>query len=128
MDSIQLSIYKIEHVFLKILPMLLALDVMLKMILVYFEWNPLLLSYIGGASILPLAFISLSAYVFKFCWYHKMFLVYVAVDLAWNIVDCIVNFPLYINKVYAIMMFVVGVVLFVVLELRDKKKHPPLLK
>lgn len=127
-ESLNKSLYKLELAFLKILPMLLTLDVILKLILIYFDWNPTLVSYIGGISIIPLAFICLSARIFKYCWYHKMFLVYVTIDLFWSIVDVLVKFPLYINKVYCLMMITVGVLLFVILYLRDKTKHSSLFK
>lgn len=114
-NSIRHPLYKIELLFLKIMPMLLTIIVILKRTLDYFDWNPQLLSYIGGASLIPLAFIYLSSYVFKFCWFHKMFLVYVTADLLFNIIDFFVCFPQSTIKYYCLSMIAIGITLFIIL-------------
>lgn len=67
-------LYKITVIVLKILPMLLAFITLLNSILSYFNIDLVILSYIGGVSLIPILFIYITSYTFKFCEYHRMFL------------------------------------------------------
>ena len=69
------TLYKIEIGLLKIIPMILAGIYLSNTILSYFlNIDLIVLSYIGGISLLPLIFLYLSSYVFRFCIYHRVFL------------------------------------------------------
>ena len=61
------TLYKLEIVLLKVIPMLLAGIYLSNTILSYvFNIDLIALSYIGGVSLLPLVFLYLSSYAFKF--------------------------------------------------------------
>lgn len=64
-------LYKITVIVLKILPMLLAFITLLNSILSYFNIDLVILSYIGGVSLIPMLFIYIASYTFKFCEYHR---------------------------------------------------------
>lgn len=64
-------LYKITVIVLKILPMLLAFITLLNSILSYFNIDLVILSYIGGVSLIPILFIYITSYTFKFCEYHR---------------------------------------------------------
>ena len=119
-DSILRLRYKRLLKFLNLLPMLLTIDIMVKMTLLYFGWNTRLIEYVGGTTAIPLLFIFFSARAFQFCVFHKMFLVYAAVDLGWCTTDLLLEFSLFINKVYAVVMFISGIILFAVLGFRNR--------
>ena len=80
-------LYKVTVIVLKILPMLLAFITLLNSILSYFNIDLVILSYIGGVSLITILFIYVASYTFKFCEYHRMFLHYIVVTWIINIID-----------------------------------------
>ena len=65
-------LYKVTVIVLKILPMLLAFITLLNSILSYFNIDLVILSYIGGVSLITILFIYVASYIFKFCEYHRI--------------------------------------------------------
>ena len=63
-------LYKVTVIVLKILPMLLAFITLLNSILSYFNIDLVILSYIGGVSLITILFIYIVSYAFKFCKYN----------------------------------------------------------
>ena len=86
-------LYKIELLLLKTIPMLMALCSVGNSILSYLDIEVVILNYIGWVSILPLIFLYLSSYVFKFCEYHRMFIHYTTITCILNIVDLYIGIP-----------------------------------
>ena len=72
-------LYKTTVIVLKILLMLLAFITLLNSILSYFNIDLVILSYIGGVSLITILFIYITSYTFKFCEYHRIFLHYIVV-------------------------------------------------
>ena len=62
-------LYKVTVIVLKILPILLAFITLLNSILSYFNIDLVILSYIGGVSLITVLFIYIASYTFKFCEY-----------------------------------------------------------
>lgn len=58
-------LYKIIVIVLKILSMLLAFITLLNSILSYFNIDLVILSYIGGVSLIPILFIYITSYTFN---------------------------------------------------------------
>lgn len=110
-------LYKLELGLLKIIPMLLALVVFLNTTFSYIGIDLVILSYIGGVSLLPLIFLYLSSYVFQFCEYHRMFLHYVMVMDLVNIYDYYIGIPIGDLQIFCLYMIVAGISLFVILYL-----------
>lgn len=114
-------LYKIELILLKIIPMIMALLSLLNSILSYFlNTEIVIFSYLGGVSILTLAFLYLSSYVFRFCEYHRMFLHYVLITWIINITDHYVGIPISDLKYLCLQMIVAGISLFIILYLYVK--------
>ena len=63
-------LYKVTVIVLKILPMLLAFITLLNSILSYFNIDLVILSYIGGVSLITILFIYITSYAFKFYKYN----------------------------------------------------------
>ena len=71
------SLYKLQLILLKAMPMCMAFFCWLNTLLSYFDIDCEILTHVGGCSVITLIFIYLSSYVFRFCEYHRMFLHYV---------------------------------------------------
>ena len=69
--KLSVKLYKIKLYLLKIMPMLLALVNFINIVLSFNGIDIPLLSYIGGISFIPLIFLYISSYVFKFCEYFE---------------------------------------------------------
>lgn len=105
--------------------MLIALVHLLNTILSYFGMDWAILSYIGGVSLLPLAFLYLSSYVFQFCGYHRMFLHYTVITNAVNIYDYYVGIPLETRELLCVHAAVTGICLFLILYMYVKSHKKP---
>lgn len=118
------TLYKLELYLLKVIPMLLALIAFLNTVLSYFDIDLVIWSYIGSVSLLPLIFLYMSSYVFKFCEYHRIFLHYVVVTNVLNVYDYYVGIPISDRELLVLHMIVAGISLFVILYLyvKDTKK------
>ena len=102
--------------------MVLAMLAVLNTTLSYFYIDLTILSYIGGVSVLSLAFFYLASYVFKFCEYHRMFLHYITLNWVLNIVDYYWGIPISDKGMFLIYMVITGIFLFIILYLYLKTK------
>lgn len=120
MSEINKSAYKVTLEFLKVIPMLLALCDLLNTATCLLGYPIDLFSYLGGVSVLTLAFLYLVSYVFQFCIYHRMFLHYI---LANNLLSCVeyyIGFPTTTNGLITIFVINTGIFLFLILYFRRK--------
>lgn len=115
-------LYRYELGLLKILPILIALICFINTLLSLFGIDLTVLSYLGGVSFIPLAFIYLSSYVFKFCEYHRMFLHYIVLDNILSIVDLYVGISVNARIIVLIHIILFGICLFVILYLYLKSR------
>ena len=102
--------------------MLMALCSVSNSILSYLDIEVVILNYIGEVSILPLIFLYLSSYVFKFCEYHRMFLHYLLITDIINVYDYHIGFPLDDLEYLCLHMIVTAISLFMILYLYMKRK------
>lgn len=63
------NLYKVELYLLKIMPMVIALAYLVNTVSSYFGVDIPILASIAGMSLIPLIFMYISSYVFKFCEY-----------------------------------------------------------
>ena len=123
------SLYKIELYLLKVLPMLLAAIYLINTVLSYYDIVLPALSYIGGLSFIPLLFMYISSYVFRFCSYHRMFLHYVVINDLINLIDYYYTLPISDWELLILHMSIAGISLFIILYLyvkshsKNVKKH-----
>lgn len=117
------SLYKLEILLLKILPMLLAGFYFIGTILSLFGVNVALITYISGMSLLPLLFMYISSYVFNFCSYHRMFLHYVTFGMVLNCIDWYVGIPLDNRELLGVFLAISCIFLFVILYLYLKSRR-----
>ena len=74
--------------------MLLAICAVLVNIFAYFDISVWIFSILGGISFIPLLFIFIASYTFKFCKYHRIPLYYVLINMVLTILDTLVEIPL----------------------------------
>ena len=116
------KLYKIEILCIKTIPMVLAFISLLNTTLSYFNIDAPILSYIGGVSLLPLLFLYLSSYVFRFCIYHRLFLHYVAVTEGLNIIDYYWGIPVSDKSMFMLYFIMTGIFIFLLLYYHQKCK------
>lgn len=108
-------LYKIELYLIKVIPFILACVAFLNTVLSYFNIDIPLLSYIGGMSLIPLLFLYISSFVFKFCLFHRLSLYYITLNWTLNIVDFYIIIP--INDRYMMSMYLIITFIFIVLAI-----------
>lgn len=114
------DLYKIELYLLKVMPMLLAAIYLVNTVLSYYDIVVLALSYIGGLSFIPLVFMYISSYVFRFCSYHRMFLHYIVINDLINLIDYHYTLPISDWELLILHMSIAGISLFIILYLYVK--------
>ena len=115
-------LYKVTVIVLKILPILLAFITLLNSILSYFNIDLVILSYIGGISLITILFIYVASYTFRFCEYHRIFLHYIVVTWIINIIDLYIGIPINDLEYLCLQMIVAGISLFIILYFYLKRK------
>ena len=116
------DLYKIELYLLKVMPMLLASIYLINTVLSYYDIVLPALSYIGGLSFIPLLFMYISSYVFRFCSYHRMFLHYVVINDLINLIDYYYTLPISDWELFILHMSIAGISLFIILYLYVKSR------
>lgn len=111
-------LYKLELVLLKIIPMLLAACYFSNTILSLYGFDNPILSIIGGMSILPMIFLYISSYVFRFCEYHRMFLHYIVISDIFAWLDFYYDFPFTTRTYLTIHLATACIFLFIILYLK----------
>ena len=89
-------------------------------ILSYFGIETEVLSYIAGIGILPLLFIYLSSFVFKFCVYHRMFIYYIFTNNIICFIDDKYGIPISCRSYLVLQLIVAAIFLFIILYLKFK--------
>ena len=115
-------LYKVTVIVLKILPILLAFITLLNSILSYFNIDLVILSYIGGVSLITILFIYVASYTFKFCEYHRMFLHYIVITWIINITDLYIGISINDLEYLCLQIIVAGISLFLILYFYLKRK------
>ena len=119
-DMEKVALYKLEILFLKIIPMVLAGCFLANTILSYFGIETEVLSYMAGIGILPLLFIYLSSFVFKFCVYHRMFIYYIFTNNIICFIDDKYGIPISCRSYLVLHLIVAAIFLFIILYLKFK--------
>lgn len=114
------KLYKVELYLLKIIPILLAGIHLANTVLSYYGIDIIILSYIGSVSLIPLIFLYISSYVFKFCEYHRMFLHYIVINNSVNIYDYYIGIPITDRALLTTHLIIAGICLIIILYLYVK--------
>ena len=113
-------LYKLQLILIKVIPMVMDFICLLNTVLSYYDIDLEFLSYIGSYSILMVAYLYVSSYVFRFCKYHRMFLHYIVINTAINTYDAYIGVPLSDRDLFAMYLSITGIFLFIILYLYVK--------
>lgn len=113
--SLERRTYKLMLGMLKVIPMLLAFLAILNTMFGFIGINCSIISMFGGVSFLPLTFLYLSSFVFKFCIYHRMFLHYILINNTLEFIDYYVGIPIDTFNLFIVHLILIGIFLFLVL-------------
>lgn len=116
-------LYRIEILVLKILPMLISSMYLIGTVLNCYGIDTTPFTYVTGMSLIPLLFMYLSSYVFKFCAYHRMFLHYILFNIIANCVDYYIGIPIDNRTYFALFIIITCIFLFVILYLYLKSRR-----
>ena len=121
-ESLSRVLYKAVIVAIKIIPILIATLFLIRSILMCIEVDVTWLSYLCGMSLIPLLFMYLVSYAFKFCAYHRMFLHYIVVNDAINYIDYYIGIPLQYHELLRLHFIIAGIFLLLIIYYHQKWK------
>ena len=107
------ALYKALLIFLKIIPMFIAICYMLNTIFAYVDIDIPVLSNLAGMSLSTWMFIYLASIVFKFCTYHRIFLYYILLTDLINIIDYYINIPITDYDLIIVHIIIIGLTLII---------------
>ena len=117
-----------ELYLLKVMPMVIALVYLVNTVSSYLGIDLPILASIAGMSLIPLIFMYVSSYVFRFYGYHRMFLHYIVVNDIINIYDWYIGINISDRDLFILNMAIAGVSLFIILYLYVKSYKKPTVK
>jgi hypothetical protein len=117
------SLYKVFLLSLKCIPFVLALGNVLNTIFSYFCIELVFLTYMSSIGIIPMLFMYLAAYVFRFCIYHRIFLDYTSLSTCITIYDYYVGIPIVDAGIMTLQLalFFIASVVALITHLKQKK-------
>lgn len=108
--------------------MIIALAYLINTVSSYLGIDLPILASIAGMSLVPLIFMYISSYVFRFCEYHRMFLHYIAVNDIINIYDWYIGIDISDRDLFVLNISIAGVSLFIILYLYVESYKKPTAK
>lgn len=115
------SLYKIELLCIKVIPFIIALCYVANTISSYLYKELPILSFIGGMSILPLTFLYLSSFVFRFCIYHRLPIYYIAISDILAYYDMYIGIPISNRNLFVINLLIVGIFILLLVYFKFKQ-------
>jgi hypothetical protein len=121
-ESLSRVLYKAVIVAIKVIPILIATLFLVRSILSCIDVDVTWLSYLCGMSLIPLLFMYLVSYAFKFYSYHRMFLHYIVVNDAINYIDYYIGIPLQYHELLRLHIIIAGIFLLLIIYYHQKWK------
>ena len=87
-------------------------------VLSYLNIDVEIISMVAGMSLLPLLFLYVSSYVFRFCSYHRMFIHYIAVNEAISWYDYKIGIPITDKSLLVLHLLIVGLFFILIIYLK----------
>lgn len=119
-ESLSKVLYKAVIVAIKVIPILIATLFLIRSILSCIDIDVTWLSYVCGMSLIPILFMYLVSYAFKFCSYHRMFLHYIVVNDALNYIDYYIGIPLQYNDLLKMHIIIAGIFMLIIIYQHQK--------
>lgn len=115
--------HQLTMVVFKWLPAIMAFSYLFNVICAHLLVGWQVITHYLGLVIAPLAFYYIASYVFKFCWYHRLFIHYIAFVELLNITDYYIGIPIS-NKAICIVHYGVTAVFLVIAIVTFFVKRP----
>ena len=115
------GLYKLELICIKVIPYLIALCYVANTISSYIYKELPIFSLIGGMSILPLIFLYISSFVFRFCIYHRLPIYYVFITDILTYYDIYIGVPLSTRNYFALNLLILGVFILLLVYFKFKQ-------
>ena len=109
------DLYKTTLVLLKILPMVMVIAYWLMLGCFYYAPKYVVIPHLLGTVFVPLAFIYITSYVFRFCAFHRIFIHYYAFISVLNVSDH--YFELYFNDDIVTLIHEGGTLIFAIIAM-----------
>lgn len=119
-ENLNKRLYKTLLLLLKYIPIITGILYIVNTVLSYFYIDIPAISSLVGISLSTWIFMYISAIVFKFCIYHKMFLHYILIVDILNIIDLYIGIPLDNLELLMLHMVLLGLFLVLILGLYVK--------
>ena len=113
--NVNKKLLAIFRIYLKLIPIVIAIIYFLNTTLSYFNLYPKVLNYL--VFILLIIFVYIASYLLKFCEYHRMFLYYILIVDIINIIDCYIDIPISDFQLLMLHSIITGISLFIILFL-----------
>lgn len=124
-EKLNKRLFKIEILVLKIITFAIGFCYFLNTLFSYFNIDNIVLSNIAGVGVLPLLFIYIASYTHGFCLYHRLFIIYIAINNILSFIDYTYGIPIS-DKHYVELHFIISFIfmcLIVYTKLKLCKKH-----
>lgn len=109
--------YKVELLYVKYIPMIVAILLAINNILCYYKIYCLyeIGCFIYSVSLITLIHLYINSFVFKFCKYHRMFIHYITVNYSMNLYDYYIGIPISSKSLLYINFTIMAIFLFLIL-------------
>lgn len=117
--------YKLFLVSVKYFPMFDIIIEITYSILAYFNYNPIIITFVGGFSLTGLLLLYIASYVFRFCYLYRLSLHSILLVNVLAMYDSFIRIPisdLNILRVYLIILLI-GLLSFIKFKVRDARHN-----
>lgn len=113
--SLNVTAVKYFVIATKVLPILIAIIHLLNTVFAFMNLTTIPLSYLGGISLFPIAYLYFASFVFKLCNYHRMFLHYSVGINSLNLYDYYIGIPVEYTTLIAIhVVYTIATMLLII--------------
>jgi hypothetical protein len=123
MEHINKNLYKLLLIFVKFIPITLALIFVISTILNYYNISAIPLAYLGGSSFIFIGLLYIMSYVFKFCYLYRIPLYYITIVNIISITTKYVIIGISTLAVYRIYLIVTGLSLIIYIYYSYKNRN-----
>lgn len=120
-NSVGKGLYKLELICIKVIPYLIALCYVGNIISSYVYKELPIFSFVGSLSILPMLFLYLSSFVFRFCIYHRLPLYYCFISDCISYYDLCIGIPISTRNLFVVNMLILGVFILLLVYFKFKQ-------
>lgn len=120
-DAINKELYRYVLFLIKAMPIIMSVITLLNTILSFCGIDLIIMSYIGGVSLMILLLMCLSSFAFGFGARHRVFIYYCAANWIINIIDEDIGIPLSNRNLLLLYLMIAGIALGVLFFLRNKE-------